>query len=247
MIRFVLARLLHYKSFYKFLALYVGVSLLLVFIASSVMMATDDQQLPLAQIFRMPGAWATVTAITRWTYYIFAFFTVQLVCAEQELRLVRAYVIAGHERVGPVLGWLLQSLLLTAVAVLVAIIAVLWRGQYGSASLSDAARPLVGFGLYGVVFLSISVLAALLMRRPVPTIALLCFWPLAIEPIVGLLLRRWNLDDWSAYFPFSTLSTLVAWPGSSPFVLAAPTTFAAAGYGLLALGASWLLLAKRDL
>lgn len=253
MIRFVLARLRRYGSFYKFVALHLVAVLLVVEIASHLTaVSLQGSSLPLAQLFAYPEVWQTVVALARWLYYIPAFFTVQLVCAELELRLVRAHVINGLGRSQIALAWGVQSLLLSLVGVVATVIAVLVFGDRSAPGsvpgLTGGLLPEAGLLLYGWAFLSWAVLCAVLLRRPVPALVLLILGPLVVEPMLGMMLRHYELDTLAGGLPFASLSALVPWPGGeSGLSLAAPAVFLSAAWGGAAAGLSWWRLVSFDL
>ncbi len=252
MIRVVVARLGRYRSFYKFTALHaVGVFLLGYAASRLTNMDVQGQPMPFGLWFERPTAWGTVAALARWLFYFPAFFTVQIVCAELELKLVRAQVIAGQERRDVVLGWLLQSVILTLVAVAMSLLTAAALGHAapsGAWDLASALRVELGFALYGLVFLSCAVLAAALMRRPVPALAVLFLWPIAAEPLLGFTLGHYGFEKWRDYLPFTSLGSLVPWPGTgATFDPTASMTIVSLGYGVAVVLLTWLHLAKRDL
>jgi hypothetical protein len=247
MIRLMLARLLPYRSFPKFLALHGAGIVLLAYIASRfTSVEVQGQAQAISRLFEGAVAWHTVAGLTRWLYFVPAFFTVQLVASEMELRLVRAQVVAGLEHHHVVLVWGLQSTLLAAFGAVVAgfISAVLGGSGIGPALVTES-----GLFLYGLIFLSAAVCMTVYLRRPVPALVLLIAAPFVIAPMVGYVMGHYGLTQASEYLPFSTLHHLVPWPEDglpiNPTVSAG--TLAACGYGVLANVLTWLRLKTTDL
>lgn len=253
MIRVVTARLTGYRSFWKFLGLQSGAIFLLAYVASRLSsFSVQGGELPIGAWFSPPMVWQTVCALARWVYFVPAFFTVQLVCAELELRLVRAQVIAGLEPRDSVVIWTLQNVLLTLAAVVATVLTVFALGAFGSGagewSLANVMRAELGFALYGFVFLNGAVLCAVLLGRPVPAITLLMLWPMIVEPAIGFALQHYGLENLRDLLPFATLGTLTSFPGGgaeiSPMSL---TTLLCAGYGVGAALLTGLRLSHADL
>ena len=251
MIRTLLSKLLPYRSFRRFLALHVGGIVVLLYVASSCQsIHIQGNELPLGRWFSFPEMWRLASALARWLYYIPAAFVVQIVCAEFELKLVRAQIIAGLERRDIIVGWLLQNALLTVFATVTAFAMAALVGINAGSGWEPgvALTSAVGFVLYGIAFLNFAVLAAVLLRRPVPALTALTLWPLVVEPAAGAILERYGLTAWHMYLPFTSLGYLAPFPGlSEPFVLLAPVTAAALGFAVLAPVLAWLRLERLDL
>ncbi len=249
-LRVVFGKLSHYRSFYKFTGLHGVAILALAYIASSFSSVdVNGQAMPFAVWFEYPAAFGTVAVLARWLFYIPAFFTVQLVASELELKIVRAQIIAGWEHRDVVIGWLLQSLLLVLIGLSFAVITVAVLGRAnanGTIDVTAALKVALGFVIYGMGFLSFAVLAAAVLRRPVPALVFLCLWPLMIEPLVGYGLERAELIGWRDFMPFATFGTLVPWPGSEAFDPASTKTFVALGYAVLANVLTWAKLSSGD-
>jgi hypothetical protein len=250
MIRLALAKLRPYRSFWRFLALFAAADLLVAFVGSHVTsFATQGQATPLSALLTGANAWAAACALSRFNLIVLGFFVVQLVAAELELRVARAQVIAGLERRDVVAAWLVQSAILGAAAVVAAAVTALLFGgdeaRTGSA-LGAGAAALGGLFVYAVAYLSVAVLCATLLRRPVPALALLLGAPLALEPLLGFALDRYGWGQAAPYLPFATLAKWAPWPGGEPLALTSFTA-AAVGYGVAAVGLTWARLAQVDL
>lgn len=253
MLRVILAKLVAYRSFWRFLALHV-LGIVGCFYAGSnfVDLSLKGSVLPIGQWFSLPQAWTTTAAIARWLLYVPAFFTVQVVCAELELRLVRAHVVAGLERRDVVIGWVLQNALLTASGVVASLVAaaVFARGASaeGAYNLVSILHPQLGYALYGIAFLNFAILCAAFMRRPVPSLGLLMLWPLVLEPIVGWAFAKNGYPAVEKYLPFEALGTLVPLPGGgNGFDLSSPFSWLAVAYGVAASLLAWGRLRQLDL
>lgn len=253
MLRVILAKLVAYRSFWRFFAMHI-VGILGCFYAGSnfVDLSLKGSVLPIGQWFSLPQAWSMTAAIARWLLYVPAFFTVQVVCAELELRLVRAHVVAGLERRDIVIGWALQNALLTASGVVASLAAAAVFARTASAEgayeLGSILHPQLGYALYGIAFLNIAVLCAVGMRRPVPSLGLLMLWPLVLEPIVGWAFAKNGYPEVEKYLPFEALGTLVPLPGGgNGFDLASPFSWLAVAYGIAAGLLAWGRLRQLDL
>jgi len=256
MIRLLTAKLLSYRSFHKFTLLHVGLIALLCYIASRFTLNIQGSIDELRNLFALPGVWRTVTGLSRWLFYIPAFFVVQLVCAEFELKVVRAQVIAGLERWQIVASWVAQNLLMSLIAVAATIACGALLG-YNSVASTDSSltssllqimRSELGYVIYGMAFLNAAVLCGVLLRRPVPAIILLVLWPMLAEPALSYGLEHYGLGAVVAYLPFASLGTLVTWHETSAvFDPLAITTLVATLYAALAAGAAWLVLERADL
>jgi hypothetical protein len=250
MIRVVLAKLRGYRSCTRFAALFAGSVLLVAFIGSHVTtFATSGEATPISALLGGPNAWAAVCGLTRLLVVIPAFFVVQLVAAELELRVTRAQVIAGLERHDVVFAWTVLNALLAALAVIVAAVTVLLLGGAEArtgAALAKGAGALAGLFVYALAYLGIATFCAALLRRPVPALALLLGGQLALEPLVGLMLERYGLGKVEPYLPFETLKTLTPWPGGEPLALTSFTA-AAVAWGVAAVLLTWARLVRADL
>ena len=252
MMRVVLAKLSHYLSFWKFVALHVAAMVAVAYAAAHL---TDIQvqgsSIPFADFFTLPTAWRTACYLGRWLYFIPAFFVIQFVAAEMELKLVRAQIIAGLERHAIVVGWIVTNGLMALIGVAGAVVTVFLFGKSsgsGDSAAWAAITSIAGFFLYGLVFLTFAMLCAVVMRRPVPAIALLLLWPMAAEPLLGLALDHYVAAGVSDYLPFGSLSTLTPMPGNAPaFAFASIKTWVSAMYGIIAAVAAWGRLAALDL
>lgn len=253
MIRLVIARLLPYPSFWKFIALQVVSIVLLFYVASNISAATmHGDAAPFAQMFVLPQAWMTACALGRWLFFIPALFTIQIVAAELELKLVRAQTITGQERYHIVAGWAIQSTVLVVVAALTTALTPMLVSLSSSGTagwdLMKLAKAELGYCLYGVSFLGLAGLCAILLRRPVPALILLTLLPLAIEPLLGMILARNGLSEWKPYLPFAAMDTLVPWPSAdTAFAPNSPLTYLSIAYGLLFYVATGLRLHWTDL
>ena len=253
MIRVVIARLLPYRSFWKFVALQVVSIVLLFYIGSNISASTiNGDTSPFAQMFILPDAWISACALGRWLFFIAALFTIQIVTAELELKLVRAQTIAGQERFQIVAGWAVQSALLVAIAAVATgltpmAVSLSTSGTAGW-DLLKLAKTELGFCLYGFSFLGLACLCATLLRRPVPALILLALLPLAIEPLLGLILTRNGLGDWKAYLPFAAMDSLVPWPNADkPFTPNSLMTYLSVAYGFVFFVGTGLKLYWTDL
>jgi hypothetical protein len=256
MMRLLAARLLNYRSFHKFTLLHVSLIVLLCYVASRFTLNIQGSIDVLRNLFALPGVWRTVTGLSRWLFYIPAFFVIQLVCAEFELKLVRAQIIAGLERWQMVASWVAQNLLLTVVAVITTVACGALLG-YNSVEQTDSSltvllvqllRAELGYAIYGMAFLNVAVLCAVLLRRPVPAIVLLVLWPMLGEPALSYGLEHYGWAAAQSYLPFASLGTLVTWhETTAPFDPFAMTTLVAVVYAALAAGVAWLVLERADL
>ncbi len=251
MIRLLARKLLPYRSFTKFTVLHVGAMLLLVFVATHLSsFSTNGGSLPLGAMFARPDAWQSVCALTRWLFFIPAFFVIQMVCAELEMKLVRAQILAGLERRQIIAGWLLQNVVVTVVATTAAVAATLLIcSSNGTEATTSPLVTELGFFLYGMLFLAFALLWAIVTRRPIPATVLLLCWPIAIEPLLGVALDHYVSDGLSSYLPFACFSSLVTWPtgGGAVLSLTAPSSLLSLGYGVIAILLGWLRLARLDL
>lgn len=247
MIRLLLARLLPYRSFPKFLVLHAVAVMMVAYVASRfTSVSVQGSAQVVSRLFEGPVGWHTVAVLTKWAFFIPAFFTVQLVAAELELKLVRFQIVAGLEPRDVVAGWSLQSALLALFgAVVAAVIAFL----LGASGLGDALMTGLGFFLFGLVFLCGAVCVTCFLRRPVPSLVLLLLWPLALEPLLGLILGYYGLDSVKGLLPFSAMSALVPWPADGLPVnpSLSPATILGVAYGVVAALVSWLKLSRSDL
>ena len=256
MIRLLSAKLFSYLSFHRFTLLHLGLIVLLSYAASQLTLNIQGSVDLLHGLFARPAVWRTIVGLSRWLLYIPAFFVIQLVCAEFELKVVRAQVIAGLERWQIVLSWVVQNLLLVTCGLITTIACGLVLGYASieqadvgvASSLLSLLRAELGYLIYGMAFLNAAVLSGVLLRRPVPAIMLLVLWPLLIEPVLTFTLEHKQLAAVVPYLPFASLGTLVTWHDAStafdPFAL---TTWVALAYGLAAVLAAGLLLERADL
>lgn len=247
MIRSLFYKLAPYKSFHKFVLLQVVGLFLLFFIASRFSsLAVQGAELPLGDLFTLPAAWRTSVALSRFLFWIPAVFLIQLICAELELKIVRAQIIAGLERYQLVLGWVVLGFVLSIIGVVATILCVgaLAHGS-GYKGMIDSCTSLA---VYGFSFMCWAVLAATLMQKPVPSIVLLFMGPTIIESMAHYALGYYDFPAAQAHLPFAVLAELVAWPNLAVgATLSLPTVFEALAFGVVAaIGAAWRLH-KMDL
>jgi ABC-type transport system involved in multi-copper enzyme maturation permease subunit len=253
MIRLLSARLLPYRSFAKFSLLQVMAVILLIYVVSHFSsFSVQGEDVPIGSLFSRPQGWQSAAALVRWLFFIPAFFTVQLICAELELKIVRAQLIAGLERHNIVAGWTLQNSLLAIIGVATTVVATLAFCKVAEGGADDFVFALAaesGLFLYGVIFLNCAMLCAVFMRRPIPALVLLIAWPLVIESLIGVLLDKYVYAGISQYLPFSSFSTLASWPKGpgTGFDPTATLSLLSIGYGVLVPIVTWWRLRQIDL
>lgn len=253
MLRITLSKLTAYRSFWRFLATYT-VAIPAIFYAGSNILefSIENTALPFGQWFQLPQAWQTVTALSRFLLFIPAFFIIQLVCAEVDLRLVRAHVASGLDRHEIIACWVLTNVLQLAVGSIVSLmtVALLANGASPAAGwkLTTILLPQVGNLIYGLTFLNLAMLIGLIMRRPVPAIGVLMLWPMMIERLVGYVMSRNSLDRFVMYLPFEAMAKLVSLPqGDITVNVWGTSSWVVIAYCLLFTALAWGRLRQMDL
>lgn len=252
MIRILTAKLLPYRSLHKFLALYVLSTVIALYATSSLTsIKVQGLDLPLQDLFTFPTAWITGAAIARWNVYVPAFFVVQIVSAELELKLVRAQILAGLERRDVIFGWTLQNVILALIGTVTCLVSIRLFGNVSTkvveSGLSTMLLSEAGLTLYCFIFLCFAVLAANVFLRPVPAMVILILGPI-LEEMVAYILDYYGYGAIRPYLPFTAMAEMVPLNMSGrTFVPTAPTTIAAVAYGAAAIGLAWARLARRDL
>lgn len=238
--RLLVAKLLPDLSFRKYAALHFLSILALAYVLSGITgFMINAEELSLASMFQWPQIWTTIASYSRWLFAIPAFFIIQTVCADLELKIVRAHLIHGMERWQVTVLWQLQSALLASIGVVASTVAAL---SFGQPHLRDIGHELgfilrteLGYGFYGVIYLNFAILMALGFRRPAPAIGLLLAAPALIEPAIGLLLERYGYGFAKEFLPFACLGTLTAAGPPGTAGGSSLSAIVAVGYGALAM------------
>ena len=253
MLRLTLSKLIGYRSFWRFFLLHLLAIPALFYVGSNfVEFSMQNSTLSIGQWFKLPQAWQTVAALSRALLFIPAFFIIQLVCAELELRLVRAHVAAGLERHDVVGSWIVTNALQVLAGSIVSLgtVALLAKSPDSAADwdLGRIFRQQFGYILYGLCFLNMAVLIGLSTRRPVYAIGILMLWPMVIERLLGFVLTRNKLGHLNPYLPFEAMATLVPFPEShAMFEILAPSSLVSIAYGCGFALLAWLRLRQLDL
>ncbi len=243
-----------------FLSIPIGFKIVLYWLETQSGQSLDALGLKFTQlpVFDFSEIWHNLAYVYKMLSIFMAFVVVVSVTNEIDYRTLRQNVIDGLSRKEWLLSkWYLVLALATAATLLVLVLGLV-AGLTSSTEVSlEAIFSNIGFlGAYWihvVLFLMLSLLFALLLRRSGLTIALLIFWMYIFEPITIGILRYHELDFVSNIFPVEATHRLIPWviPHLAMFPgldhIPTDALIIAFVYLVLVMGLSWRIVQKRDL
>jgi len=247
-------KLLPYRSFYIFLALYVismlAVSLLAREVAQRFMVGRGVVVDP----FVLPDLWRYLQVLAGYLNLSLGVLVISLVCNEWDYRTLRQHVADGLSRRSVVTGKsLLVALLSGFVTVLIFVLGTAlgrWPDTVSSTMVWATMEGMGRFGLQTFGYLSLAMLAGFILRRTGVATACFVLYILVIEAIIGVLLRRW-MQGTEQYLPVKVLSGIVESPfnvlAAEPSMLPWVALVLAGGYCIAFHLLSYIIVVRSDL
>lgn len=247
-------KLLPYRSFYIFLALYVISMLAVSLLAREVVQRFMAGRGVVVDPFILPDLWRYLQVLSGYFNLSLGMLVISLVCNEWDYRTLRQHVADGLSRLSVVTGKSLLVALLSGFATL--LIFVLgtalgrWPDTVSSTMVWATIEGMGRFGLQTFGYLSLAMLAGFILRRTGVATACFVLYILIIETIVGVLLRGW-MQGIEQYLPVKVLSGIVESPfnglSGEPSLLPWVALILAGGYCIAFHLLSYLIVAHSDL
>jgi ABC-type transport system involved in multi-copper enzyme maturation permease subunit len=247
-------KLLPYRSFYLFMALYVmsllAVPLLVRQVAQPFMAGRSMSVDP----FVLPDLWRYLQALAEHCNLLLGVLVITLVGNEWDYRTLRQHVADGLPRLSGVAGKSLLVALLSGFAtVLIFVLGAAlghWPDPVSRHMIWATLEGMGRFWLQTFGYLSLAMLAGFSLRRTGMATACFALYILVIEALVGVLLKRW-VQGIEQYLPVQVLSGLVESPfhglSGEPSLLPWVALVLAGGYGVAFHLLSYVLVARSDL
>lgn len=247
-------KLLPYRSFYIFLALYVIPMLAVSLWAREVAQRFMVGRGVVVDPFILPDLWRYLQVLAGYLNLSLGVLVISLVGNEWDYRTLRQHVADGLSRLSVVTGKSLLVALLSGFAtVLIFVLGAAlgrWPDTVSSTMIWATIEEMGRFGLQTFGYLSLAMLAGFLLRRTGVATACFVLYILVIEAIVGALLRRW-MQGTEQYLPVKVLSGIVESPlnvlSEEPALLPWVALVLAGGYCIAFHLLSYLIVARSDL
>lgn len=247
-------KLLPYRSFYIFLALYVIPMLAVSLWAREVAQRFMVGRGVVVDPFILPDLWRYLQVLAGYLNLSLGVLVISLVGNEWDYRTLRQHVADGLSRLSVVTGKSLLVALLSGFAtVLIFVLGAAlgrWPDTVSSTMIWATIEEMGRFGLQTFGYLSLAMWAGFLLRRTGVATACFVLYILVIEAIVGALLRRW-MQGTEQYLPVKVLSGIVESPlnvlSEEPALLPWVALVLAGGYCIAFHLLSYLIVARSDL
>lgn len=222
--------------------------------------ASPDEQTPHSMdfsrfgIYQFPDVWQWVCYIGTFFFMIPVILVIISMCNEFEYRTIRQNVIDGLTRSEFIISKLLSILLFSLVSVLFIFLLAIGLG-YTYSDQTDASFAwvpsvlLLGYFVQILVYLSLALLIAILLRRPAIAIAIFVIYTYVADPIISYK----TPDEFKFLVPMSTARAIIEPPigkiVNAPMQQGLDSVHMIAGSItiLIFIGLSFFILKKRDL
>ncbi|MCB0349945.1 MAG: ABC transporter permease subunit [Bdellovibrionales bacterium] len=248
LLRFELAKVIFYKSFWITLGLYF---------------------LVLLGVTKYSTAGTHIYISSFIAQVFLGYLSINLICNEFENKTLRQHIMNGLGRSEALISkFMLYILLILFSAVCVFILSLAVGAQSGASMLSGAGAidgagassgestvklllELGQFSLRTFAYLSFSILIALNFKKASSAIAIFFLWPVLFEPVIGWILKQY-VDGWATWLPCEVFSRLLKSPfagmmGIETGGVANSTYLAALVYIILFWAITYFRFSKADI
>lgn len=214
--RFECLKIFGFKSFWMFLIGYMTVVLLAVWSGEQMIrrFMADLPLRPLA-LLESPMIFHTLAYVSGYFDLFLALIVIYAVTNEYQYKTLRQHLIDGLSREKVVLGRGLLIILLKIIsfAWLVGLGFVFAHSSEGETqTVLPIMELMVGFFLQGFGYLTLALLVATFVKRPIPAAAVFLAWSFMGEMVIGSLANWYSGFEVKAYLPLQTFSGLIPSP-----------------------------------
>jgi hypothetical protein len=215
-----------------------------------------------AGLYKLPHIWQNLAYLAGFFKFIPAFILIFFIANEFQYRTLRQNIIDGLNEWQFFLSkvWGLLIILLSSIgAIGLTILILAWQNNnLSEVSLFESSEYLLALFLEYLLYMTFSFFVAFLFKRSAISIIVVLLYYVLVEQIAIGVLRSLEIDFWQ-YLPLASGRELILQPFTrmldldmltgriSPVAVETKYMWLSAAYSLVYLGASWLLLKKRDL
>ncbi len=213
-------KLLPYRTFWVISALYLLLLPLAFYMGTQITFNVNgvgSDQIGIEKIYHFPYNWHNLTYLASYFNIIIGVFMIIHVSNEFSYRTWRQHIIDGLSRAEVVGGKYVTALFLSVVmalysGIIVLIFGAIYTPESSSVSMFQNASHIVAYGIQAFGYLSLAILAGVLLQRSGLAIVLFILYVLIIENIIAVLVPA-NVAEW---LPVATIQDMVPFPFSTP-------------------------------
>lgn len=253
LIKIELKKILSYKTFWVFSALYVILLPLLFTSVGNLNFNINAKTMALKMLYNFPNLWHNLAYFASWFNILLYLLVILLVTNEFIFKTIRQNIIDGLSKVEILLAKLLLILLFSSASTVFLIIVGLICG-YSFSELHtqdivlEKVSYLFAFFLQSFAYMTFALFISILFKRQGFALIFFLLYMMIIESIIGLRMPKGTAD----YLPLEAFSNLIRNPFGSTIGLAVPPApekiyiILSIVYIVVFTGLSWAILEKTD-